>query len=117
MRTKLLRSILLAATIAAAGTTSLATAAVEQPLSFLGTAAPTGTAVDQVIVVNDGVTSVGVISGSTVKFVVGDRSFIWTFDNGAVRLFPFALNRIAPQGLLNHKIMTYVADNPLYQGW
>jgi hypothetical protein len=114
MKTKLLRSLLLAASIAAAGTSSLASAAVDQPLSFLGTAAPAGTAVDQVIVLNDGVASVNVTSGSTVKFVIGDRSFIWTFDNGAVPLFAFDLNRIAPAGLLDHQVTTYVSYNPLY---
>jgi hypothetical protein len=117
MKTKLLRSLILSATIATAVTAIPATAAVEQPLSFLGTAAPAGTAVDQVIALNDGVTSVAVTGGSTVKFVIGDRSFIWTFDIGGVRIFPFDLKRIAPAGLLNHKITTYVSDNPIYQGW
>jgi hypothetical protein len=115
MKTKLLRSLLIAATIATTGTAGLATAAVDQPLSFLGTAAPAGAAVHKVIVLDDSVTSVNVTSGSTVKFVIGDRAFIWTFDNGMVRLFPFDLSRIAPEGFLKHKVVTYVSDNPLYE--
>jgi hypothetical protein len=115
MKTKLLRSLLIAAAIATTGAAGLATAGVDQPLRFLGNAAPAGTAFDKVIVLDDGVTSVNVTSGTTVKFVIGDRSFIWTFDNGAVRIFPFDLSRIAPEGFLKHKVVTYVADNPLFQ--
>jgi hypothetical protein len=113
MKNKLLPCLLLAASIAA-GTAGVAVAAVEQPLSFLGTAPPAGTPVDEVIVINDGDKYVTVTSGSTVKFVVGQQSFIWTFDNGPQRIFPFDLNRIAPSGLLTHQVTAYVSDNPLY---
>lgn len=115
MKKTLLHSLLLAASIGAASIVVPAAAA-DQTLSFLGTAAPGGSPVDQVIVIKDGDRFVNVTSGSTVKFVIGQQSFIWTFDNGAQRIFAFDLNRIAPAGLLSHQVTTYVADNPLYHG-
>jgi hypothetical protein len=115
MKTKLLLSVLIASTLAAAGAASQA-AAVEQPLSFLGNAAPASAAVDRVIVLTDTTRHVNVDGGSTVRFVVGDRSFIWTFQNGAMHLMPFDLARVAPAGLLKRPVTTYVSDNLLYTG-
>jgi hypothetical protein len=115
MKSKLLLSVLIASTLAAAGGASQA-AAVEQPLSFLGSAAPASAAVDRVIVLTDATRHVNVDGGSTVRFVVGDRSFVWTFQNGNVHLIPFDLARIAPEGLLKRPVRTYVSDNLLYQG-
>ena len=54
---------------------------------------------------------VNVTGGETIRFQVGARSFVWTF-NGTRSSFDLA--RVAPAGTLDHKITTYVADNPLY---
>jgi hypothetical protein len=113
MKTKLLLPVLLATTLAAAGTTALA--ASSQPLSFLGNAAPAQAAVDQVVVITDATRYVNVTGGSTVRFVVGERSFTWSFQNGIAHVVPFDLERIAPKGLLNHPVTAYVSDNLLYQ--
>jgi hypothetical protein len=115
MKTKLLISVLIASTMAAAGAASQAAAA-SQPASFLGTAAPASAAVDKVVVITEATRYVNVTGGSTVRFVAGDRSFTWTFDNGNAHVVPFDLARVAPAGLLAHPVMTYVSDNPLYQG-
>jgi hypothetical protein len=112
MNTKLLLPVLTAMTLAAAGTSALAAA---QASDFRGSAAPAQTPVDQVVVVTDATRHVNVTGGSTVRFVVGDRSFSWSFQNGSAHVTPFDLQLIAPKGLLNHPVTAYVSDNPLYQ--
>jgi len=114
MTTKLLLS-LLSATVLAAGASGLAAAA-EQPRAFLGKAAPEQSSADKVIVITDATRYVNVTGGQTVRFVVGDRSFTWCFQTGSAHVVPFDLERIAPQGVLPHHVVAYVADNPLYQG-
>ena len=112
MNTKLLLPVLTALTLAAASTSALA---VSQPAEFRGNAAPAQAPVDQVIVISDATRYVNVTGGSTVRFVVGERSFSWSFQNGSAHVIPFDLELIAPKGLLNHAVTAYVSDNPLYQ--
>jgi hypothetical protein len=114
MTSKLLLPVVLATTLAA-GASGLAAAA-PQPRAFLGNAAPAAAAADRVIVVTDATRYVNVTGGQTIRFVVGDRSFNWCFQNGSAHVIPFDLQAIAPQGLLHHRVTTYVADNPLYSG-
>lgn len=113
MKTKLLLPILLAATLSAAGGAASASD-FEQPASFRGNAVPATAAVDQVIVITDATRHVNVTGGSTVRFVIGDQSFTWCFQNGTAHVIPFDLARIAPQGAIHHRVTTYVSDNPLY---
>ena len=113
MTTKLLLSALIATTFAA-GTSGLAVAA-EQPRAFLGKAAPAQASADKVIVITEATRYVNVTGGQTVRFVVGDRSFTWSFQTGSAHVVPFELQSIAPQGMLSHRVVAYVADNPLYQ--
>ncbi len=54
---------------------------------------------------------VNVTGGETVRFQVGARSFVWTF-NGTRSSFDLA--RVAPAALLDHKVTTYVADDPMH---
>jgi hypothetical protein len=112
MKTKLLLPVLTAMTLAAASTAALAAA---QPSDFRGGAAPAQAKADQVIVITDATRHVNVTGGTTVRFVVGERSFSWSFQNGSAHVVPFDLQQIAPQGLLNHPVRAYVSDNPLYQ--
>lgn len=114
MTTKLLLPVLIATTLAA-GASGLAGAA-EQPRAFLGRAAPEQTSADRVIVITDATRYVNVTGGQTVRFVVGEHSFTWCFQTGSAHVVPFDLQRIAPQGVLTHSVVAYVADNPLYQG-
>lgn len=109
MTSKLLLPVLLATTLVAG-----AAGAADQPAAFRGNAAPAQAAADQVIVITDATRHVNVTGGQTVRFVVGDRAFTWCFQNGTAHVIPFDLQTIAPQGLLNHRVTTYVADNPLY---
>jgi hypothetical protein len=89
---------------------------VEQPLSFLGTAVPVQSPADETIVISDATRYVNVTGGETVRFVVGGHAFTWSFQTGGTRIVPFDLGRIAPRGLLNHRVVAYVADDPLYVG-
>lgn len=113
MKTTLLLPILLATALGAAG--SALASGFEQPASFRGNAAPANAPADQVIVITDATRNVNVVGGSTVRFVVNGQSFTWCFQNGTASVIPFDLALIAPKGLLNHRITTYVSDNPLYR--
>jgi hypothetical protein len=102
-----------AATVLSASTFAQA---VEQPISFLGNPAPSQATVDQVIVLDGATRNLSVAGGSTVRFIAGDRSFVWTFQNGSAHLVPFDLARIAPAGFFDRKVTVYVSDNLLYSG-
>ena len=98
-------------TLAAASTAAVAGA---QQADFRGKAVPSQAPADQVVVVTDATRHVNVTGGSTVRFVVGDKSFNWSFQNGTAQVVPFDLQQVAPQGVLTHPVMTYVSGNPLY---
>lgn len=110
MKNNLLLAALVATTFATAG---LAVAA-PQSLDQIGNAAPANATPDQVVVITDATRYVNVTSGSTVRFVVGDQSFTWTFSARNDHLVPFDLALIAPQGLLKHPVEAYVADGMPY---
>ena len=83
-------------------------------LDLFGDPAPVSAA-SRTIVIAPGTKYVNVTGGETVKFVMGDKAFAWTF-NGSPYAGPFDLNQAAPTGVLDHKVMAYVAPNPLYFG-
>jgi hypothetical protein len=115
VRTRHLLPLLLAAATATAGNAASA-CTVEQPLSFLGTPVPVQSPADEVIVISDTTRYVNVTGGETVRFVVGEHAFAWSFQTGGTRIVPFDLGRIAPKGWLNHRVVAYVAEDPLYTG-
>jgi hypothetical protein len=115
MRTSRLQALLLAAAMSIANEAALA-CTVDQPLGFLGTAAPDQSAVDDVAVITPATRYVNVTGGTTVRFIVDGRSFTWSFQTGGARILPFDLARIAPRGLMGHRVVIYVADDPLYLG-
>ncbi|PFH10452.1 heavy-metal resistance protein CzcE [Collimonas sp. PA-H2] len=73
------------------------------------------TAATRTIVITPDTSYVNVTGGEIIRFVVGDKSFAWNFD-GADYLEKFDLNQTAPPGMLDHKVIAYVAANPLYSG-
>ncbi|MGJ7917828.1 CzcE family metal-binding protein [Massilia sp. LXY-6] len=115
MRTRQLPPLFLAAAMGIASSAATA-CTLEQALSFLGTVAPAQSPADEVITITDTTPYVNVSGGSTVRFVAGGRSFTWRFQTGAAHIVPFDLERIAPRGFLNHRVVVYVADDPLYRG-
>jgi hypothetical protein len=100
----------------ATASTAASACTVEQALSFLGTDAPESNPADEIIVISDTTRYVNVTGGETVRFVAGEHSFTWSFQTGGTRVAPFDLERIAPKGFLNHRVVTYVAEDPLYMG-
>lgn len=100
-------------------TTLLSAACVSPPgatprLDLLGSAAPVSAAA-RTIVIKPDTRYVNVTGGETIRFVAGEKSFAWHFD-GALQVTSFALNQVAPSGLLEHKVTVYIAPNPLYTG-
>ena len=79
-------------------------------LDLLGDPAPVSAAT-RTIVIAPNTKYVNVTGGDIIKFVVGDKSFAWNFDG---RYSAFELNLTAPRGMLDHKVIAYVAPNPLY---
>lgn len=57
---------------------------------------------------------VNVTGGEVVKFVEGNKSFAWNFDGPYA--YAFELNRVAPPGVLDHRVMAYVDADPYYNG-
>lgn len=112
MKTQLLLPILTAMTLTAASSAAFAGVTQEQ---VRGNAVSNQATADRVIVVTEATRHVNVTGGQTVRFVVGGQSFTWSFQNGTANVIPFDLQQIAPQGVLNHAVTTYVADNPLYK--
>lgn len=82
-------------------------------MDLLGEPAPLSAAT-RAIVITPTTHYVNVTGGEIVKFVVGDKAFAWNFDSEFAPAF--ALNLAAPPGMLDHKVMAYVAPNPLYSG-
>jgi hypothetical protein len=73
------------------------------------------TAATRTIVIAPDTTYVNVTGGEIIKFVVGDKSFAWNFD-AADYVENVDLNQTAPPGVLDHRVIAYVAPNPLYSG-
>lgn len=79
---------------------------------LLGDPVPTAAAMRSVVITPD-TRWVNVTGGETVNFVVDDKSFAWSF-NVARTVSAFALNQIAPPGLLGREVMVYVDPDPRY---
>jgi len=110
MKTKLLIPAVLAITLPLSTLSAMAAA----DTNSLGQSMPTATA-DETIRIGPETKYVNVQGGQIVRFDVGDKSFIWKF-NGFDDFNSFDLNRIAPPGLLDHTVKTYVSPNPIYMG-
>jgi hypothetical protein len=86
----------------------------EPPVAFLGDPAPP-TAAGRTIIIRPDTQWVNVTGGETVRFVVDDKTFAWTF-NVARNVWSFDLNRIAPPGVIGHPMNVYIAPDPRYIG-
>lgn len=78
--------------------------------ALLGDPAPLAAATRTVVISPD-TKWVNVVGGDTVRFVVGDKAFAWNFS-GPEKIFAFALNDVAPAGILDHKVVAYVELDP-----
>lgn len=111
MKNTLLKTILLGATLSIAAASSFA--ATSTPTKLLGDAAPVTAAADRVIHITPDTKYINVVGGQTVNFDVNGQKFAWNF-NGAEPVSSFDLNRVAPAGVLDHKVTAYVSTNPIF---
>jgi hypothetical protein len=63
---------------------------------------------ERTIVVTPSTKAINVTHGEVVKIRVGSQEFAWNFD-GVAR--PFELNKIAPEGSLDHAVRVYVGTS------
>jgi hypothetical protein len=85
-----------------------ASAGAQVPARLLGEPSAPGSA-ERTVVIGPATRYVNVTEGDVVRFVVNGRSFVFDFDSHAVD--SFALDRVAPPGLLDHTVTVYVARN------
>ncbi len=74
----------------------------------------TDSAATKTVVIGPETRFVNVTGGEVIKFVDGDRSFAWNFDGPYG--YAFELNRVAPPGVLDHRVTAYVDPDPYYNG-
>lgn len=86
----------------------------EWPVAFLGDPAPIS-ATTKTIAIRPDTKWVNVTGGDIVRFDAGGKSFAWVF-NVARGVHSFDLNRVAPPGMLDHRVTAYVAPDPRYIG-
>ncbi|MET0964291.1 MAG: CzcE family metal-binding protein [Noviherbaspirillum sp.] len=98
-----------------AGVLSAACASLGSPPrpDLLGDPAPVAAAT-RTIVITPSTKYVNVTGGEIVTFVVGDKAFAWSFNG--TRYAPFDLSMTAPPGVLDHRVLAYVAPDPRYIG-
>ncbi|PRC93253.1 CzcE family metal-binding protein [Solimicrobium silvestre] len=82
-------------------------------ISFWGDPASISFA-DRTIIIYQNTSYVNVTGGEIIKFIVGNKSFSWHF-NGAGQ-YNFDLMLVAPQGMLDHRVMAYVESDPRFAG-
>ena len=80
---------------------------------LLGTAVPAAAATRTVVITPD-TRSVNVVGGEVVRFVAGDASFGWDFNVSPI-VSVFALDTVAPGGVLARPALVYVYPDPRYQ--
>lgn len=106
---------LLFTTCLATGLATLATAGALPPVSLLGDpVAPE--AATRTIVITPDTKWANVQGGEIIRFVVGNQSFGWNFDNSS-NVASFDLNRVAPPGLLQRRVTVYLTPDPKYMSF
>lgn len=79
---------------------------------LLGTAVPVDAATRTVSISPD-TGYVNVIGGDVVRFESSGQAFAWDFNASPI-VSVFALNQVAPSGMLDHEVLVYLLPNPLY---
>lgn len=79
---------------------------------LVGTPVPAHAATRTVVITPE-TRHVNVIGGDVVRFESGGQSFGWDFNVSPI-VSVFALNQVAPPGMLDHQILVYVMPDPRY---
>jgi hypothetical protein len=90
------------------------TFAADSHTNFYGSASAPAAA-SRTVVVGPDTTHVNVTKGETVKFLSGDKTFAWHFDEVST-LSEVDLNDIAPAGTLDHNVKVYLRRDPTTDG-
>ena len=70
---------------------------------------------DKIVVIGPETTVVNVDRGDVVKFVVGGKSFCWSFSTPST-ISEVTLNQVAPAGMLDHTVKAYIKRIPVFDG-
>ena len=79
---------------------------------LVGTPVPVDTATHTVAITPE-THYVNVIGGDVVRFESSGQAFAWDF-NATPIVSVFALNQVAPSGMLDHEVLVYLMPSPLY---
>ncbi len=79
---------------------------------LLGTTVPADVAA-RTVNITPATRYVNVIGGDVVRFESAGQAFAWGFNASPI-VNVFALNQVAPNGLLDHEVLVYLMPNPLY---
>lgn len=79
---------------------------------LLGAAVPVNAASRNVSIGPD-TRYVDVTGGDVVRFESAGRAFAWDF-NASPMVSVFALNQVAPSGMLDHQVLVYLMPDPRY---
>ena len=93
---------------------SLALSACAADNGLLGQSEPSGYAT-RTVVIGPQTAYVNVDRGDVVKFVVGDKSFAWSFATPS-NISEVNLDQVAPPGTLDHMVKVYIKRMPAYDG-
>ena len=95
--------------LAAAGMVAGMSASAAVRADLLGEPSVPGQA-GRIIVIKPDTKYVNVTEGDVVTFVDNGKAFTWNFDSPP-DVSSFVLNRVAPDGVLDHTVTAYVAPN------
>ena len=79
---------------------------------LVGTSVPVDAATHTVTITPE-THGINVIGGDVVRFESSGRAFAWDF-NASPTVSVFALNQVAPGGMLDHEVLVYLMPSPLY---
>ena len=79
---------------------------------LVGTPVPQSAATRTVVITPE-TRYVNVVGGDIVRFERGGRAFAWAFNVSPI-VAMFALNQVAPPGMLDHEVLVYVEPDPRY---
>ena len=98
--------------VLAAMLTACSSASINPRADLLGMQAPPGAATRTVTLTPE-TRSIKVTGGDVVRFVGAGSEFGWAFNVGPT-VSVFALNGVAPPGMLEREVLVYVEPDPRY---
>ncbi len=110
----MMRRMIVAGACALASVSLTLSACAADNSSLLGQSEPSGYATKTVVIGAD-TSFVNIDRGDVVKFIIGDKSFSWSFATPG-SISEVTLNEVAPAGMLDHTVKVYIKRIPIYDG-